>query len=407
MSSIKNNIMQSVKAIILALLLIVGVNYAFAVDWTPPTATPPSGNTAAPINVSTSGQVKDGGLWLNAAHNSNFGLVVSTQSSPLGFVVQNDGNVGIGAGVQATAALDVGGQIKMRGGSPGAGKVLTSDANGLATWETLASGSSLWTAGSNNSISNSNTGNVGIGTANPATKLEVKGTGNQYIKLSSNATNVDVVSQYFDGTNNAYSGLLGAAAGAGKWGVYTGGATRMVVDQSGNVGIGRNSPAYMLDVDGNTSINGKLRIGEVGGSGVPAANKVLTSTDSSGNASWQKGTELGIYEGQVYAGALICNDIRGLPLTPNKPFLVTATGNINIINQGPNLVSFSINGVVFTQHGSYVGGVNLNGNQIAGSGSPFTIQHIVNSSAAGCFQVPPISSYTVPENGAITISVVG
>jgi hypothetical protein len=32
--------------------------------------------------------------------------------------------------------LEVAGQIKITGGSPGAGKVLTSDATGLATWQT-------------------------------------------------------------------------------------------------------------------------------------------------------------------------------------------------------------------------------------------------------------------------------
>lgn len=36
-----------------------------------------------------------------------------------------------------TAPLDINGQIRVRGGSPGAGKVLTSDANGLASWSTI------------------------------------------------------------------------------------------------------------------------------------------------------------------------------------------------------------------------------------------------------------------------------
>lgn len=45
------------------------------------------------------------------------------------------GNVGIGTG-SPTAKLEVVGQIKITGGSPGAGKVLTSDASGLGTWQT-------------------------------------------------------------------------------------------------------------------------------------------------------------------------------------------------------------------------------------------------------------------------------
>lgn len=44
------------------------------------------------------------------------------------------GNVGIGT-VAPTAKLEVAGQVKITGGTPGLNKVLTSDATGLATWE--------------------------------------------------------------------------------------------------------------------------------------------------------------------------------------------------------------------------------------------------------------------------------
>ncbi len=43
--------------------------------------------------------------------------------------------IGIGTNAPSTK-LDIDGQIRIRGGVPDVGKVLTSDANGTATWET-------------------------------------------------------------------------------------------------------------------------------------------------------------------------------------------------------------------------------------------------------------------------------
>ena len=83
-----------------------------------------------------------------------------------------DMNVGIGT-TNPTAKLEVAGQVKITGGTPGAGKILISDSNGLATWET-PSNSSFWTVGTGDNIYR-NDGNIGIGTANPGAKLDVYG----------------------------------------------------------------------------------------------------------------------------------------------------------------------------------------------------------------------------------------
>ncbi|MDD3643545.1 MAG: hypothetical protein PHQ19_08805, partial [Candidatus Krumholzibacteria bacterium] len=48
--------------------------------------------------------------------------------------LDDNGEVGIGT-TNPGAAFEVAGQVKITGGSPGAGKVLTSDASGLASWE--------------------------------------------------------------------------------------------------------------------------------------------------------------------------------------------------------------------------------------------------------------------------------
>ena len=54
--------------------------------------------------------------------------------------IMSDGEVGIGT-TNPGAKLEVAGQVKITGGDPGAGKVLTSDGDGLASWETASAGS--------------------------------------------------------------------------------------------------------------------------------------------------------------------------------------------------------------------------------------------------------------------------
>lgn len=79
--------------------IVLGVSLQFVRAWTEPTLPAPSGNISGPINVSTIGQSKAGGLILNTGGAIN-GLIVS------------NGNVGIGTAGPA-AKLDVAGGIKI------------------------------------------------------------------------------------------------------------------------------------------------------------------------------------------------------------------------------------------------------------------------------------------------------
>jgi hypothetical protein len=57
-----------------------------------------------------------------------------------GSVMYNVGNfVGIGTNAPTTT-LTVSGTVRITGGTPGVGKILTSDATGLATWSSSLSG---------------------------------------------------------------------------------------------------------------------------------------------------------------------------------------------------------------------------------------------------------------------------
>lgn len=94
-------IRDSLKTILASLIILSLIGVAYA--WIEPTVTPPSGNTATPVNVN-GGQIVEGGLVLG-----NNSTVTN------GLIVQN-GNVGIGT-TNPTQKLEiVGGITKTTGG---------------------------------------------------------------------------------------------------------------------------------------------------------------------------------------------------------------------------------------------------------------------------------------------------
>lgn len=125
------NVFTVSKVLIIVLSLSVGVSYVFA-DWAPPLTSPPScpvGDPGcdAPVNVGTVAQIKDGDLTVDA-----FAALLNSYFAQ---------KLGIGIVPSASSpALEVAGQVKITGGSPGSGKVLTSDSTGLASWEAPTTG---------------------------------------------------------------------------------------------------------------------------------------------------------------------------------------------------------------------------------------------------------------------------
>ncbi len=161
--------------------------------------------------------------------------------------------VSVGIGTAAPGAtLDIIGDIKITDGTEAAGRVLTSDANGLATWQVAPGGGSLQSAydGGNNinmTTSNNieirtsspetalfieeNTGNVGIGTNTPSGGFEAYGDSG-FPGLRVDATDV-YVGDY--GGNQFGNYLYVDSEGAGNFQFL-----------GGDVGIGTASAEHLL-----------------------------------------------------------------------------------------------------------------------------------------------------------------
>lgn len=174
------------------------------------------------------------------------------------------GNVGIGNS-DPTSKLEVAGQVKITGGGPGNGKVLTSDANGLASWQTISG--TGFVLPFDQTYNNSNTTAFIVrnndGTAISGISLDGNGV------LGQSSTNYGV-----DGFSSSNAGISGRSQ-TGIGGRFISQSGPALVTAGGNVGLGTSSPTAQLEVAGQVKITG----------GNPGANKVLTS-DANGLATW-------------------------------------------------------------------------------------------------------------------------
>ena len=181
---------------------------------------------------------------------------ISYKSIGNSIIYESGGNVGIGT-TSPAAKLNVVGQVKITGGSPAAGKVLTSDSSGLANWQTLTETDPTVLASVKDGISWGEVSGIPAGFADGVDDV---GAGDNL------------------GNHTATQNILLS----GYWLSGDGGNEGVYVANDGNVGIGTTSPAAKLDVNGGINAASVYKIG---------GNTVLSV------AGWYTNTFVGIEAG--------------------------------------------------------------------------------------------------------------
>lgn len=170
-------------------------------------------------------------------------------------------------------------------------------------WVMLSTGSS-WAGGGQEGFFNiydntagvqrltiNTSGNVGIGTTSPATKLDIYGaaiplgftgitTGTQYMQGANTGGSFRLglessTGDSMTGSGLAYATVLGSVNSTALQ-LATNNAARLTIDTSGNVGIGTTTPSQILDVEG---ANPAITIWSTSAGGVQGIMQSFSTTD--------------------------------------------------------------------------------------------------------------------------------
>ncbi|HTK82778.1 MAG TPA: tail fiber domain-containing protein [Bacteroidota bacterium] len=259
--------------------------------------------------------------------NQDYPFIIRGTSSNIIMNASSAGRVGIGTNTPA-AKLDIAGNVKIADGTQGSGKILTSDANGVASWGT-APVPSQWTTNGSNVYYTS--GNVGIGTPIPSAKLDVNGSLRFVSLLGQGSTAA--------GLNAIANGATSTAGG--NYSTVGGGVSNDASNSFATIAGGRSntSSGSTSTVGGGESNSASSTYATVGG-GVSNTASAGYSTVPGGyhnSATGQYSFAAGANAKANHMGSFTWSDAQlgDFVSTGNNQFLIRAAGGVGIGTNSP------------------------------------------------------------------------